>query len=161
MTEKTIEDYKRELAEMHKRARPVVAQPLPWVGDSDASGRGTVIFLITSGRGALPVSGAQVTVSKAGEQLAVLRTNESGQTTPFNLPAPKRELSESPSTSGEPVYSLYDVSITAEGFVTQFLKDMPVFDGVTSLQSVQLLTFTASNGNSIPDTVDEANPYRL
>lgn len=163
MTKKTIEDYKRELIEMHKRAQPTVAQPLPWLGDPEASGRGRIIVVVTSGRGSVPVSGAEVTVSRTGEGevLATLRTNESGQTTPFDLPAPKRILSETPAEAGERVFALYDITVNAEGFVTESLHGVPIFDGVVSLQPMQLLTLAASGSNGAPVSEVEPNPYQL
>ena len=163
MAEKTIEDYKRALMQMHKRAQPAVAQPLPWLGDPEDSGRGTVIVVVTSGRGSVPVSQALVTVSRTGERetLATLRTNESGQTTPLSLPAPKRILSESPAEQGESVFSLYDIAVTADGFVPERLHGVPVFDGVVSLQPMQLLTLSASGGGDTPISEIEPNPYEL
>ena len=163
MAEKTIEDYKRELIEMHKKAQAVVAQPLPWLGDPEDSGRGTIIVVVTSGRGSVPISGAEVTVSRTGESevLATLRTNESGQTTPLSLPAPKRILSEAPSQLEENVFSVYDITVRAEGFVPESLRGVPIFDGVVSLQPMQLLTLAASNGNDSPISQIEPNPYQL
>ena len=163
MTEKTIEEYRKEMLKMYEKAKPVVAQPFPFIGDPEDTGRGTVIIVVTSNRGALPVSGAIVTVSRVQDNtvIATMRTNENGQTTPLSLSAPKRMLSESPSTTNERPFSLYNITVSADGFVGENLEGVPVFDGVTSLQQMDLISMSASGGNSSSITDVEPDPYQL
>lgn len=163
MTEKTIEDYKSEMFKMRQRAKSVVAQPLPILGDSEDTGRGTIIVVVTSARGTLPVSGAIITVSKTQDNtvIATMRTNENGQTTPLSLWAPKRTLSESPSATNERPFALYDITVSADGFVSEKLEGVPVFDGVASLQQMDLISKSASGDNSSSIIDVEPDPYEL
>ena len=51
-------------------------------------------------------------------------------------PAPDKSLSLSPG-SYKP-YSTYDISVSADGYLTEYFYDVPVFEGITSLQPVSL-----------------------
>ena len=101
---------------------------------------GTLLFQVTGGQGAYPVPGAAVVISKALDDrlsLAVkVITDESGKTEPLSLPAPSRELSQSPGNG--PAYALYQAEVTAPGYVPTKIRDLPVFDGITTIQPVRL-----------------------
>ena len=114
---------------------------------------GTLIFQVTGGQGAFPVPNATVTLSKVLKDdfsLSItIRTDESGKTQPVSLPAPDRKLSQSPNNGI--VYAAYDAKVTAEGFLPTEIRNLPVFDGVTTIQPVNL---TADFGQP-PNTTDE------
>ena len=101
---------------------------------------GTLLFQVTGGQGAYPVAGAAVSISKALDDRLSLSieviTDESGKTEPISLPAPRRELSQSPGNG--PAYALYQAEVTAPGYVSTKIRDLPVFDGITTIQPVRL-----------------------
>jgi hypothetical protein len=114
---------------------------------------GTLIFQVTGGQGAFPVPNATVTLSKVLKDdfsLSItIRTDESGKTEPISLPAPDRKLSQSPNNGI--VYAAYDAKVAAEGFLPTEIRNLPVFDGVTTIQPVNL---TADFGQP-PNAADE------
>ena len=114
---------------------------------------GTLIFQVTGGQGAFPVPNAVVTLSKVLKDdfsLSItIRTDENGKTEPISLPAPDRKLSQSPNNGI--VYAAYDAKVTAEGFLPTEIRNLPVFDGITTIQPVNL---TADFGQP-PNTTDE------
>jgi len=101
---------------------------------------GTLIFQVTGGQGAFPVAGATVTITKPlDERLGIsvtVITDESGKTAPISLPAPSKELSQKPNNGI--VYATYQAEISAPNHVTTKIRDLPVFDGITTIQPVNL-----------------------
>ncbi|MBQ3567932.1 MAG: hypothetical protein IJA25_03265, partial [Anaerotignum sp.] len=63
-------------------------------------------------------------------------TDESGKTPPLSLPTPSKELSQSPNNGI--VYAAYQAEISAPNHVTTKIRDLPVFDGITTIQPVNL-----------------------
>ena len=101
---------------------------------------GTLIFQVTGGQGAFPVAGANIVITKALDDrhsLSVtMTTDESGKTEPLSLPAPSRELSQSPNNGI--VFATYQAVISAPNYVSTEVRDLPVFDGITTIQPVNL-----------------------
>ena len=101
---------------------------------------GTVLFQVTGGQGAFPVENARVQViGKLNDRLSLsflLTTDESGKTAPLSLPAPDRSLSLSPNQGK--AYAVYEAEVTAENHIPVHIKDLPVFDGITTIQPVNL-----------------------
>lgn len=101
---------------------------------------GTLLFQVTGGQGAYPVPDAVVTISKAlDDRLSLsidVNTDESGKTDPISLPAPRKELSQSPGNGI--VFGLYQAEVTAPGYLPTKIRDLPVFDGITTIQPVRL-----------------------
>ena len=89
-----------------------------------------------------PVSGATVAVTAVvdGQRLIVASgiTDENGTTRKLEVPVPDAVHSQSPSPSIRP-YSLYDVTVTAEGFFNARSVDVPVFSGITSVQNFSMI----------------------
>ena len=106
------------------------------------SRRGSLRFRTYTARGALPVAGAKVVVFKiiGGKKHVFysLTTDSSGLTQVMSLPAPPKELSETPDSKIQP-YALYDAEVTAAGYNDVLIRDLPVFEGVLSLQKVALV----------------------
>lgn len=103
-------------------------------------------FLRVSARtanGALPVSGAEVTISGADADqgntgvIYSLRTGEDGLTPPVELAAPPRALSLQPGTPMP--YARYNVEVRRAGYAPVTNLDVPVFDGIVSTQPVLLI----------------------
>ena len=101
--------------------------------------------------GALPVKGATVRITGAGEDNRLisysLLTDRDGQTDLVTLPAPSVDYSLSPDPAELP-YSVYDVVITAPGYLTKRINGLTVFSGVNS---VQLINMIPGNGNDYDD----------
>lgn len=115
---------------------------------SKNSGRGTMVFRITTAREALPVEGAKCVLTKKFGgiiyEIDALITDRSGQTIPRTLPAPPRSLSQQFDNLVQP-FALYDATVTRDGYVDVVLTDIPVFDGVQSVQRVSMLLSASEN----------------
>lgn len=105
-------------------------------------GSGTILFRVYTAREALPVENAVCKVTKTfgGDvhTFYTLVTDESGKTPARPLPTPSKELSQQSGNLIQP-FSLYDAVITREGFAEVELKEIPVFDGVSSVQQVSMI----------------------
>ncbi len=104
--------------------------------------RGSLRFRTYTARASLPVAGARVVISKniGGKKHVFysLTTDSSGLTQVMSLPAPPKELSETPDSSVQP-YALYNAEVSAAGYNDVFIRDIPVFEGVLSLQKVAMV----------------------
>lgn len=121
---------------------------------------GTLLFQVTSGQGAFPVAGATVVITKNltdGHSLSITTTtDESGKTEEFSLPAPSRSLSQTP--GGRDVFATYDAVITAPGHVTVIVHDIPIFDGITTIQPVNLAPDLNGNIANETETITDTEP---
>lgn len=122
--------------------------------------RGTARFRTYTARGALPVKGAKIVVSReiGGKRhvFYTLTTDESGLTPIISLPAPPKELSEAPDSPVTP-YATYDAVITADGYDEVLIRSMPIFDGVQSLQRVALVPALGQPAEVIDNTEPDLN----
>ena len=104
--------------------------------------------------GALPVKGATVRITGAEEDNRLisysLLTDRDGQTDLVTLPAPSVDYSLSPDPAELP-YSVYDVVITAPGYLTKRINGLTVFSGVNSVQLI----------NMIPGNVNDYDDYPI
>lgn len=118
---------------------------------------GTLIFQVTGGQGAFPVPGATILLTKQlndQQRLSVtVITDESGKTQPISLPAPSRELSQRPGNGI--VFATYQAEISAPGYVTTEIRDLPVFDGITTIQPVNLSPDFGQKPNEAEEIVDK------
>ena len=117
------------------------------------AGYGYVIVRVTTARGAIPLEGATVAVKNydpefekgRGDIIAVYTTNSSGLTERFALPAPPRELSMAPGNGKS--YQTYNLTVTKDGYADQEYISMPVFEGITAIQSADMVPLP-ENGQS-------------
>ena len=90
----------------------------------------------------VPVSGAQVLVthefSDGTRRFAAGQTDESGILDGITLPAPNGALAQNPGTV-QP-YALYDIRVSHPDYRTEIYRQVPVFDGVKSIQPVRFLS---------------------
>lgn len=105
------------------------------------SGTGRIKVQTFTAQRTLPVSRARVEVCKLfGDKrytIAVSRTDASGQIPDVEVPAVPRDLSQAPG-SPQPYVSYY-ISVLHPDFVPVEITDVPVFDGVVSVQRVDLI----------------------
>ncbi|MGN1339325.1 MAG: carboxypeptidase-like regulatory domain-containing protein [Oscillospiraceae bacterium] len=119
---------------------------------------GSLSFRTYTARNALPVPNANIVVFKeiGGQRhtFYTLTTDRSGQTEEVTIPAPPSSLSQSPTSAVQP-YSLYDAEITAEGFDPVSVKNLPIFEGILSVQRTAMIP---TAGLSVGETITEEEP---
>ena len=107
----------------------------------DLTGEGKIRVAAQTGDGAFPVAGAHVTIAvrrNGRERVAyLLITDESGETPTVSMPAPPASLSQQP--GNEQPFTTADIRIFANGYFRAEMRNVPVFAGVTSLQTFQLI----------------------
>lgn len=108
-------------------AEPVTPLPAPPIAESPFVGYLRVF--VTTGNGAEPLPGVQVTVSRPIEEEEVLfasaTTNGDGFTSVFPLPSVDPALTLRPD-AGQP-FVFYDIGIKADGFTPVLYKNVPVY----------------------------------
>ena len=159
-----IKRYSDEMLEMQKRANPSSQSPVPENTAPDTYGEGGLIVRVTTLKGLYPVEGAAVTVytddGTERTEYASMTTDESGKTETIQLAAPNKLLSESAGASAQP-YSRYNISVLANGYIENIHMNVPVFDGVVSVQTADLLSVAAAGDNLEPRVFDESRRYEL
>lgn len=121
------------------------------------TGQGSLVVQVTLAKGAIPVSGARVTVSTAGNQstqIADLLTDESGRTAPLLLPAPQSSYSQTPDSVVRP-YSNYNIKVEYKGYYTEDAVNVPIFDKINSIQPVSLIPLSERDAGQFDIVVDE------
>ena len=112
------------------------------------TGIGQLIFHVATARGAIPLEGAQITVfphqptpgeAGRGQVIAVLYSDRDGKTEPLSLPTPPRSESLAPITTGALPFANYDAEVYLPGYYAPSYTRIPIFDGITSIQSVDLI----------------------
>ena len=165
-------EFDRYIEEMRAMSRKsslgdeVVSEVLTTAVESapeDMSGKGYLLVNVTAVRELYPVENAKVTVFRGSrenmEKLAEGVTDQSGKTELFTLSAPPRALAEDPSNE-KPTFAEYNILTEADGFLPTINIGAAVFDGVTSIQNVNLIPKTAYNQNDT-NLFDEENDYDL
>ena len=111
---------------------------------------GYLIVEAKTADGALPIQGAQVTVTSTpgeGNIKITVETNLSGRTERLVLPTASRNLSQSASNPQK--YLTYHVSVMADGYYPFEANLVPVFVGVTTLQPAMLIARSAYESDSV------------
>lgn len=112
-------------------------------GQEMPAGRGFLRVAVRKARETLPIEGAFVQVYGSGamgentDVLYSLTTDEDGLTEVVELAAPPAALSMTP---GNPApYGVYNITVQKEGYGRVENVGAPVFDGVLSVQPVNLV----------------------
>ncbi len=156
--EEMVERYTKDI--MKYKSKPVqeeksvptissaVSEPLSSGSDNGAdksspsanTQTGYLKVMVTLADKSMPIEGASVLVTENDDGKQILRyfgfTNESGETPTISLPAPPVENSEAP--KGKNVYAVYDIRTDAPGYRTVINRGVPIFEGITSIQNIQL-----------------------
>ena len=120
---------------------------------------GYIVVTVKTAGGALPVENAVVTVKDAAENiLAVYFTDRSGRTPRLKVLAPPRANSESPDAASPPFYS-YNIDTDREGFVSVRNVNVPVYPGITSVQSVELIPISEGSSRLPNDVITFAEGF--
>ena len=162
---KSTQAYIDEMMKMYRsvptqteNTPPPTTQPLaPSLPTTD--GVGGLLVQVTTLRNLYAVKNAQVTILKDGEVIDKATTDESGRTKVFSLKAPSKNYSESAGSSILP-YAIYEVRVSADGYVDNITIDVPVFSTVTSIQPIDLILLSASENDS-PQINQGAGEYPL
>lgn len=126
--------------------------------------KGRLSANVTSVANIYPVRGARVTVfTGSPDSMTVLDsavTDESGKTRVFLLDAPPKSLSM---TSGAPAlpYTLYNLLISADGFLDNIHLNIPVFSGIASVQRSDMLPKAVAGGRTYPIIFNEFSSFEL
>lgn len=92
-------------------------------------------------RGRMPIPDALITISKLlGNNYfisQIVKTGPNGQTEPVPLPAVSKERSLTPEEESR-AFTTYYASIEAPGYQRRRLYDVQIFDGITSIQKVEM-----------------------
>ncbi len=119
-------------------------------------GTGTLKVQVYTGRRSIPLAGAAVYVTKDfnGKSRVFFSgvTDGDGIVSGIELHAPSHLESQQPDE--EPPYATYDIYVNAAGYRPEAFKDVPIFEGV---QSIQPVSMTPNNGEQLPPeiTVEE------
>ena len=110
--------------------------------ESMGASKGFILVNVRTGDDSEPVANASVKVTAivGGERMILASgvTDESGAAPRFEVAVPDISFSQSPDSSVRP-YSLYDISVTASGFFNSRSVDVPVFAGITSVQTFSMI----------------------
>ncbi len=163
---KSVQDYINEMKSMSIRAEaaPVQTEPVPEQPtekkpslNSDGMGELTVVVSSALQR---PLQGAAVSVydSVTDDIVTTQYTDSSGKVGPIFLPAPLKTESMSPTDTL--VYGIYDIEVNKDGYIGAVMREIPVFDTVTSIQQISLLLVAAGNGAG-EQTQSQGDPFNL
>ncbi len=190
MSNDIIEKYKREMMRMYssQRARPIeesviqsapeqakqtqagpealpeAEEPnIPSVGET-ADSTGKLAAVVTTVRSLYPVSGARVTVFEGSvDNMRVLATDFtdlSGRSKEIVLAAPPKVLSQQ-AGSTVPPYTLYNMMVESDGYLTNIHLNIPVFTDTVSLQRSNLMLAETAGEDKGPRIFDELQQFNL
>lgn len=98
--------------------------------------------------GALPLGGALVIISEirdgTSSVLYQLYTDEGGATAPVSLFTPQKSLSAAPGALTLP-FAEYNVKTVKEGYYSTENINVPVYPGITSVQTVNMVPLMAGD----------------
>ncbi len=113
-----------------------------YIEDAEYNGKGVIVVNVRAGDQADPIENAVVHVSSINDgnrfYNATGVTDNSGTTQRFIVPAPSLSYSQIPDSKVRS-YALYDISVTAKGFFNARSVDVPVFEGITSVQNFSMV----------------------
>ena len=114
---------------------------------------GYIKVFASTAQQAVPLPGCKVTVSSGETQVdfySELETDISGNTPVISVPAPSRELSQTPGGNVRPYYR-YNIDVEFPGYEEVNVTEVPVFEGILSIQPVSM-TPASGGGTRTEDT---------
>lgn len=131
-----------DLSELNIGKKPEVSTTGNEFNEDIGTSTGYILVNTRTGENSSPVENALIMITTISdgkrEMIASGLTDESGISPKFAVPAPDLEHSQSPDSVKRP-YSLYDISVTAKGFFNARSVDVPVFSGITSVQTFGMI----------------------
>lgn len=111
---------------------------------------GIIRVHVATARGAMPVTGATVIITKITdgepELVSLQTTNASGNITPVTVEAPPPSADQR-----HPQSFLYDITAQANGYYREHSTDVPVFPNITSMQNFDLIPLPAGTEDPVTD----------
>lgn len=103
------------------------------------TGIGYLKVRVSTAQGSVPLSGASVVIrnTENGDIVKTASTNDDGLTPKIALETRPRQESESPGQATP--FLTYDMDVFLPGYYTQFYRNIPIFDGISAIQSVQMI----------------------
>ncbi len=182
MDKTLIEQYKKEMMNMYRAGRtmpvqtspvPMPQSPMPTVPETTESiqpqtpvgdGTGGLVAIVTSLRRLYPVPNAKVTVFTGNienkQVIATDTTDTSGRTGVFSLDTPSKQLSQQADRNALP-FASYNMLIEADGYIDNIHLNIPVFSGVTSLQSSDMMLIETAGVDKDAQIFNEGIDYNL
>ncbi|MBQ7292901.1 MAG: hypothetical protein IJW79_04090 [Clostridia bacterium] len=114
---------------------------IPQYSNIGYTGTGYLVIRASAASSAIPLEGAVVTVR--GNQpnfssvIVKLTTERNGLTPKISLATPPRGNSTSPGI--ENPFATYNVDVQLDGFFPTSAQQVPIFDGITSIQPINLI----------------------
>lgn len=122
--------------------------PVPREYVSDLTDIGRLQVRVSTENEAIPIAGAVVTVTDPdGALMRLMTTDTNGLTDIIDLPTKPRELSLSPENA-QP-YATYTINVTADGYFQKRFTDLPIYGGVTAIQSVSMIPLPEAGDDDI------------
>ena len=121
---------------------------------------GYLTTIVSTANGGLPVNNASVTIYERGltdnsteesDVIYLLNTDISGRTEKVALKTKSKDLSTNPDN---PIpYLSYDIYVTADGYYDATFLNVPIFQGISSLQNVHLIPLSefANSDDFVPN----------
>lgn len=107
-----------------------------------AMAKGMILVNVRAGENYQPIEKAEIVITSIvdGNRSFITSgvTNESGVSPQFEVTVPSSSYSMTPDSEVRP-YSLFDISVTADGFFNSRSVDVPVFEGITSVQNFNMI----------------------
>lgn len=108
----------------------------------------------------LPIEGAYVTVYKVQDGKThifnILRSDENGITDEIQLPTVSKDLSLTLENSNP--YETYNVKVEYPGYLDMIAMNVPIFEGITSIQPFELIPSSTLKPNQKIPIVYDAEP---
>ncbi len=149
---KTVDDYIRELKEMstqNKFKDDINPDNTPPKNNTT----GILVISVSHSQNTFPVSNAHFTVYDKNKNIVATGiTDISGKSENIVLPAIPKDISEQPGTQLINSAVFYDVEINAENYIPFTIRNIPVFEDVTTLQNFDM-TFFGASPDGLPKTI--------
>ncbi len=130
---------------------------------AENTGEGTMKIQAFTGRESFPIVNARAVISKDFTEGTHVfydeMTDISGIIDPMRLSAPPSENAKR--TNEAPVLSTYTVKVTHPYYITTVYKNVPVFDGVMSIQPVNMVPKTGTPTDDNEIVIVEQEPKDL
>ncbi len=148
------EDFRKQYPTPVQISAPVtqtVVQPAQSAEskESELTDIGSLQVRVSTENQAIPIVGASVLVTRnEGDRRLLVRsmiTDENGTTELIDLPAKDRALSLSPENVSP--FATYNVDVTADGYYRKRFVDLPIYGGVTAIQSVSMIPLPEAAGD--------------
>ncbi len=114
---------------------------IPQYSNIGYSGTGYLVARVSTASSAIPLENAIVTIRgnlpNFSAVIVKLETGRDGLTPKISLAAPPRGNSEAPGI--EPQFATYNMDIQLDGYLPATAQQIPIFDGITSVQPINLI----------------------